>query len=177
MLWYTCSSMSEEEEALRVLPPSKFPKLEHIWGVLTLERVTGMSGIKDPLFMLSQPLHKTPFSSKRLHFDQNSQKFEILLSKCPNCKFSVLSLRIGIKNLVIINLIWTKHQFCKQHCCQKISSASPQISRLSIPWSPFSALRAAHPYQNESWVPTPGSILASFLHFFLTISVTQNPQI
>ena len=35
------------------------------------------------------------------------------------------------------SLIWAKNQFCKQHRCQKISSASPQIWRQSILQAPI----------------------------------------
>ena len=46
-------------------------------GVLTLKRDMGMSGVKDPLFTLPHPLHKTSFlafvSSTRPHFKQKTQ--------------------------------------------------------------------------------------------------------
>ena len=50
-------------------------------GVLTLKRVTGVSGGKDPLFTLPQTLHKTPFlaffSSTRPNFNQKLQICQI----------------------------------------------------------------------------------------------------
>ena len=74
-------------------------------GYLPWKGVTGMSGGKDPLFTLLQPLHKTPFSA--FSVPQNPiltkiTKFPNVLFKMPEFgKFSVLSLKIiGQQNLV-----------------------------------------------------------------------------
>ena len=130
-------------------------------GVLTLKRGTGMSSGKDPLFTLPQRLHKTPFSaffsSTRPHFKQKSQNFPIFCSKCLNLvNFQFLSLKIG------------QNPVQEASFGPKISSDNSIFVKISVQQAPkfgadpfykppFSALRAAHPFQNESWVlPPPG---------------------
>ena len=92
---------------------------------------------------------KTPFSTKITNFT----KFAVLEPKCTQ------NFRSKASNL-------TKVQFYRPHFFQKSSSLSPiffqKISSLSPYFGaysffkpPFAALRAAHLYQNESWVP-PG---------------------
>ena len=57
-------------------------------GFFSLKGVTGMSGARDTLFMLPQPLHKTPFSAffstTWPHFNPKIQNFPIFCSRCQN---------------------------------------------------------------------------------------------
>ena len=118
-----------------------------------------------PLFTLLQPLHKTPFSTyvwlPKIHFNQKSHNFPIFCSKylnLVNLRF-LLSLKICQNPVQKASLEKKKKKtFWKQHLCQK--KKKNQFSKppnLALHWSkpPFLALRAAHPYSNQTWVPPP----------------------
>ena len=69
---------------------NKFVALLWKGGVFTMKRVRGMSGGKEPLFTLSQPLQKTLFSpcisSTRLHFNQQFSNIQQCCQKISSAK-------------------------------------------------------------------------------------------
>ena len=108
-----------------------------------------LSNLKEPLYSIFSSTIKTPFQkSKNSNLLFKSLWFvNFLLPRPENCpKYSSGSLHLSQKSdmraaLLLKRKFW--HQFSKP------SNVAPTY----ITSSPFSALWAAHPYQNESWVP------------------------
>ena len=111
-------------------------------GVLTLKRVMGLCGGKDPLFTLNQLLHKTPFSAFfQYHKTSSLTKITILpifQFNIPNFdKFSVPNPKNG-QNQVKKPKSLCQKSILKAALCQKtISSTSLQIWRRSILQAPI----------------------------------------
>ena len=133
--------------------------------------------------MLPQPLYRIPFSaffsSARPHFSQ-SHKISQYSSKCLNLVDILVSKPKKLaKKSSSGSRIWAKNKFCKQHNCQLITSASPQIRHRTVLQAPLFwpfGPSAAHPYLNESWLPPPpGSWSIDLLiHVALTRSGVLN---
>ena len=112
-------------------------------------------GYRDILFFTCpQPLHKTPFSTifsyTRPRFNPKSQNFPILFKMLKFGNFPVSNPTHWPKNLV------QEASFGpKQHCCQKIISASPTFGADPFYKPPFLTLWAAHPSKMKIEYPHP----------------------